>query len=48
MSDAKKTAVFQWDRTDLDGYMLIEASAGTGKTFSLIHAVMRLVFEKKM
>lgn len=48
MSDAKKTAVFQWDRTDLDGYMLIEASAGTGKTFSLIHAVMRLVFEKKI
>ena len=48
MSETKTTSVFQWDKTDLDGYMLIEASAGTGKTFSLIHAVMRLVFEKKI
>ena len=48
MAETKTTSVFQWDKTDLDGYMLIEASAGTGKTYSLIHVVMRLVFEKKI
>lgn len=38
---------FQWFDADLDQRLLIEASAGTGKTFSLIHVVLRLIVEKR-
>ena len=37
---------FQWYDADLNQRLLIEASAGTGKTFSLIHVVLRLIVEK--
>ena len=30
-----------------NGYKLIEASAGTGKTFTLAHLFLRSYFEKK-
>lgn len=32
----------------LDGALLIEASAGTGKTYSLMHILLRLIVEKKI
>ena len=38
--------VFDLANTPLDENFLIEASAGTGKTFSLIHIVLRLIVEK--
>ncbi len=44
----KESYVFEPNLYPLDnGIRLIEASAGTGKTFSLAHIVLRLVTEKK-
>ena len=39
------TPVFDWKKTPLKGRFLIEASAGTGKTFSLIRFIVRLIME---
>ena len=39
------THVFDWKKTPLKGRFLIEASAGTGKTFSLIRFIVRLIME---
>lgn len=40
------TENFVWQETPLKQNMLIEASAGTGKTYSLIHIILRLLFEE--
>ena len=40
--------VFDVVKTPLSGRHLIEASAGTGKTYSLIHIVLRLIIEEKI
>ena len=32
----------------LDGYNLIEASAGTGKTYTIVHLYLRLILEKEL
>ena len=40
------TALFDYKTADLDQIQLIEASAGTGKTFSLTRVVLRLLVEK--
>ena len=42
-----KTQAFDWKTTPLNGRFLIEASAGTGKTFSLIRFIVRLIMEGK-
>lgn len=39
------TPAFDWKKTPLKGRFLIEASAGTGKTFSLIRFIVRLIME---
>ena len=44
-SDSSGENVFQYEKTPLYGPMLIEASAGTGKTFSLEKIVLRLIVE---
>ncbi len=41
-------AAFDAVTTPLDGELVIEASAGTGKTWSLTRIVLRLVVEKGM
>ena len=41
-------AAFDAVTTPLEGQLVIEASAGTGKTWSLTRIVMRLVVEKGM
>ena len=40
-----KTQAFDWKNSPLEGRFLIEASAGTGKTFSLIRFIVRLLME---
>lgn len=40
--------IFDLVHTPLDENFLIEASAGTGKTFSLIHIVLRLIVENNL
>lgn len=35
-------------KTSLNGKLLIEASAGTGKTYSLMHIILRLLVEEKI
>ena len=37
-----------WQRLDLSGRNLIEASAGTGKTYTLVLLVMRLLLEREL
>lgn len=41
-------SVFNVIDSELSGRRLIEASAGTGKTFSLIHIVVRLIVEERI
>lgn len=45
-SDSSGDNAFQYAKTPLHGPMLIEASAGTGKTFSLEKIVLRLIVEE--
>ena len=39
---------FDLIKTPLEGYNLIEASAGTGKTFTITRLFIRLLLEKKI
>ncbi|MCF0254490.1 MAG: UvrD-helicase domain-containing protein, partial [Duodenibacillus sp.] len=49
MTAQQNTAdVFDVVKADLAGAMLIQASAGTGKTYSLEHVVVRLVVEREL
>lgn len=40
--------IFDVVKTPIDEPLLIEASAGTGKTYSLMHLILRLLIEKKI
>ena len=43
------TVEFFWDKAPMiEGETMIEANAGTGKTFTLCRIVERLVLQKKM
>ncbi len=49
MEEYNKTYRFKPNEYPLEnGFRIIEASAGTGKTFSLAHIVLRLLTEKKL
>lgn len=39
---------FKWENTALDTHLILEASAGTGKTYSLERIILRLVAEYKV
>ena len=45
-TDSFHAVDFDYTRTELHGPMLIEASAGTGKTFSLERIILRLIVEE--
>ncbi len=47
-TDVSPVPTFDCLKSAIDGTWLIEASAGTGKTYSLVHLVARLVVEKKI
>ena len=43
-----KKTIFNVVSSEIKGRHLIEASAGTGKTYSLIHIVLRLIVEEQI
>lgn len=48
VSTARSELPLDWQRLDLAGKNLIEASAGTGKTYTLVLLVMRLLLEREL